>query len=320
MKTTHWKEETRTQHSHRLSACFLLPATLLFSALAPGSPARAEEPLWGKSASTLGKGFFNVNTEGRMMESRPYNHHGGPVSLTIKRMEAGLMLEYGLQPDVDLSLSLPYFSETIEQRFNGQMNRDEMAGMGEMEIGAKWRFNQSISDSHKDEFALITGLKLPTGDSRMRDSDGSLIDPHLQPNSGNLGGRIGLAANRHSALYRHWLSVMVGAEAGSTRYQRGSTLEVDASSGRRVRRLTRHNQTDWMGLVGLHYRLMGKERENGRALSDSGGSLLAAEVSLLSSSGTRGLRLGVLFPLASNLGQSDAPLKQEIQASFRASF
>src|SRR6188472_3036573 len=120
MNTTHWKEMVRTQHSHRLSTRLSLPVMLLLSslALAPGSPSGAEEPLWGRSASTLGKGFLNVNTEGRMTESRPYNHHGGPVSLEIQRMEAGLMFEYGLQPDVDLSVNIPYFSETIEERFN----------------------------------------------------------------------------------------------------------------------------------------------------------------------------------------------------------
>jgi hypothetical protein len=172
---------------------------LLCSVIAPAAPARAEEPLWGESASTLGKGFVDVTTYGDVKDSKPYLHHGGPVALTISRTDFVSSVEYGLQPDLDLRLRVPYFSETLKQSFAGQSISQPLTGMGEAQIGAKRRFAQSINDRHKDELALLADLKLPTGPSHLRAADGLEINPHLQPNSGNFGAMLGVAANRHTA-------------------------------------------------------------------------------------------------------------------------
>jgi hypothetical protein len=295
----------------------LLSAAL--AAAAP-SPVGAEEPLWGEIASTLGKGFLNVTTRGSYSDTKPFRLHVGAVVQTMERIDAIASVEYGLQPDLDLHVRVPGFSETMEERSAGQTVRHQISGMGEMQMGAKWRFWQTMDDRHKDELALMTDLKLPTGDNQMADSHGSIIPAHLQPNSGNLGATLGLAANRHFAMGGYWLSGMVTAEAASSRYRRGDMLELNASTGRRVRRLTRPDQTDWMGIVGLHYHVMGKESEGGRTVHGSGGSVLSAEIGLVGSKGTRGARLGILLPLRTQYGLAHAPPRQEIQGSFRASF
>jgi hypothetical protein len=180
-------------------------------------PARAEEPLWGETASTLGKSFLNVTTDSTLFDSKPYLHHGGPVALTISRMDVATSVAYGLRPDLDLHLRVPYFSETLEQSYAGQSTSQPLTGMGETLLGAKWRFAQSITDRHKDELALLADLKLPTGPSHLRDSTGLEINPHLQPNSGNLGAMLGVAANRLTPQGGYWLSSMVTAEAASSR-------------------------------------------------------------------------------------------------------
>src|SRR5215212_6411208 len=62
--------------------------------------ARAEEPLWGDTASTLGKGFVNATTRAGFRSSRPFRHHGGAVELTTEETNGDVILEYGLQPDL----------------------------------------------------------------------------------------------------------------------------------------------------------------------------------------------------------------------------
>jgi hypothetical protein len=154
----------------------------------------------------------------------------------------------------------------------------------------------------------------------LKDDNGSILPPHLQPNSGNLGGMLGLAANRHTQKGGYWVSSMVSGEMYSPRYQRGEMLELHGSTGRRFRPLKKPNQTDWLGIVGLHYQLMGKDSEGGHTVADSGGSVLSAELSLLGSRQTFGFRLGVLLPVSTNLGLAHAPPRREIQASFRGTF
>jgi hypothetical protein len=289
-------------------------------ALAIATPARGEEPLWGETASTLGAGFLNVMTDGTLYRSEPYRHHGGPVSLTIARTEFAAKVEYGIQPDLDLHLRIPYFTETIEERTAGQSAENPLSGLGEMEAGAKWRFRQSIGDRSKDELALLAELKLPTGADDLRDRHGALIAGHLQPNSGNLGARLGLAADRHTALGGYWLSGRMSAEAASSRYRRGVMLDLHASAGRRLRRLTRVDETDWMGILGLHYDWMGKDQEEGRTVRDSGGSVLSAELGLTGARRNFGARLGILLPLWIDVGKAHAPPRWEIQASIRSSY
>lgn len=293
---------------------------LLVALLLAAAPARAEEPLWGEIASTLGKGFVNVTTFGAVRSYKPYRHHGGLVSLTIDRTDLGASIEYGLLPDVDLHVRIPYFDQTIKESFAGDSIEHPMSGLGEMEVGAKWRFRQGFSAGRKDELALILSVKLPTGDENQRDAAGAVITPHLQPNSGNWGAGLGLAANRHTRNGGYWASGMVTAETASSRYHRGWMLELHGSAGWRLRPLKRVDQTDWMGIVGLHFHQMGKDKELGQTLSDSGGNILSAELGLLGSKRTKGARLGILIPLNTNLGLSHAPPRYEVQASLRASF
>jgi hypothetical protein len=109
-------------------------------------------------------------------------------------------------------------------------------------------------------------------------------------------------------------------EARSPRYRRGTMLEVHASLGRRLHRLTGLDQTDWMGIVGLHLHRMGKDHERGRPLGDSGGSILSAELGLVGSRRNYAARLGILWPLRTDVGVAHPPPRHEIQASLRASY
>jgi hypothetical protein len=297
-------------------------AVLLVTAglLALSVPARAEEPLWGEIAETLGKGFVNVTTAGRYAETEPFRHHGGSVLLTTERMDATVAIQYGLQPDIDLHLKIPYIMASIDEKFVGQTAHHEISGMGEMLMGTKWRFWQSMDGRHKDELALMADVKLPTGDPNLTDPHGAILPAHLQPNSGNPGILLGLALDRHFAMGGHWLSAMWTAETASQRYRRGNMLELHASTGRRLRRLTRADQTDWMGIFGLHYHLMGEESEGGSVLRDSGGSDLDAEVGLATTRGSFGARFGVLIPMMVKYGLAHPPPGLEVQASIRNSF
>jgi hypothetical protein len=296
----------------------LLILLLLFFLLA-AAPARAEEPLWGEIASTLGKGFVNVSSFGSVRSFKPYRHHGGLVSLRIDRTDLGASVEYGLRPDLDLHLRIPYFHQTIEESFAGQSVENPMSGLGEIRVGGKWRFRQEFSAGRKDELALIMDVKLPTGSTELRDAGGALITPHLQPNSGNWGAGLGLAADRHTRQGGYWTSGMFSAETVSSRYHRGWMLELHASAGWRLRPLKQVEQTDWMGIAGLHFHQMGKDKELGQTLGDSGGNILRAELGLVGAKRTKGARLGILVPLHTNLGLSHAPPRYEIQVSLRAS-
>src|SRR5688572_8823276 len=97
----------------------LFSSGLLLLLLSPLA-VRAEDPLWGENASTLGKGFVNATTRAGLRTSRPYHPHGGAVEMTMEETSADVVLEYGLEPHVDLRVFLPYFSQSMREEFSGQ--------------------------------------------------------------------------------------------------------------------------------------------------------------------------------------------------------
>src|SRR5215208_6316911 len=111
-------------------------SSLLLLLLSPLS-VHAEDPLWGENASTLGKGFVTATTRAGLRSSRPFRHHGGAVEMTMEETTGDIVVEYGLEPDVDLRLSVPYFSQSMREEFGGQTVEHQVEGMGEALVGAK---------------------------------------------------------------------------------------------------------------------------------------------------------------------------------------
>src|SRR6266540_2644918 len=126
-ETTDARRRWSTRSPQPLSWAVLCSALLLIA-----HPARAEEPLWGEIASTLGKGFVNDTTRGTMRDTKPFRHHGGAVLLTMEEMSGDVSLQYGLRSDVDIRMMIPYFSQTMKEQFAGQTARHQVSGMGEM--------------------------------------------------------------------------------------------------------------------------------------------------------------------------------------------
>ena len=59
------------------------------------------------------------SSRGRYAETVPFRHHGGAVLLTTARMDADLGIQYGLQPNVDLHVKLPFLTASVDEKFAG---------------------------------------------------------------------------------------------------------------------------------------------------------------------------------------------------------
>jgi len=107
---------------------------------------------------------------------------------------------YGLSDDFTLGARLPYVSTqdvrepSLEGGVPGSEALGDSAGLGDVTLFGQYRFVRETADL--PAFAVIGGLKMPTGEERERTDEGELFETEFQPGSGSWDPMLGLAATR----------------------------------------------------------------------------------------------------------------------------
>jgi hypothetical protein len=103
---------------------------------------------------------------------------------------------YGVADDLTVGLDLPFVNhrDLREASVGGapdiESNGDQ-SGFGDMSLFGQWR---CLEDAPADRFvSLYGGVRLPTGETHLLASDGSLLEPDHQPGSGSVDPFFGVA-------------------------------------------------------------------------------------------------------------------------------
>jgi hypothetical protein len=126
---------------------------------------------------------------------------------TDYNLNASLGVAYGLNHHITLSAELPYVRrDKLREADDGTARRlGNVAGIGDLNLLAKYR----LTDSANSGFALLGGIKMPTG-STHRTKDGERLETEHQPGTGSWDPIIGASASARlgtvqltaSALYQ----------------------------------------------------------------------------------------------------------------------
>lgn len=113
---------------------------------------------------------------------------------------ASVGLAYGVTHHLTVSAELPYvrrdnLREGEHSHVNGTalnhvVQLGDVAGVGDLSILAKYR----VTDSESGGFALIGGLKVPTGSTHQHDLEGERLETEHQPGTGSWDPIIGTSA------------------------------------------------------------------------------------------------------------------------------
>lgn len=126
-----------------------------------------------------------VNFEGNLLEP---NHHREVKTLNNL---AQLDLSYGVTTDLTIQLAVPFFNQRVHEHFDGLsaanpegtfFRSDGTDGFGDVRVIGK--YNLLTTTKHLVVGGL--GVKLPTGESNLRDSFGAINEPTLMPGTGSL--------------------------------------------------------------------------------------------------------------------------------------
>jgi hypothetical protein len=216
---------------------------------------------------------------------------------TDYNLNASAGLAYGLNHYVTVSVELPYVRrDDLREGTHDEVNGiavdsieqlGSVAGIGDMSLLAKYR----LTDGGTTGFALIGGIKVPTGSTRKRSPDGERLETEHQPGTGSWDPVAGASASAKmgamqltaSALYQ--LSTegaqhtrlgdrIQGGLALSHRFGPAAQENAQRHNHHHGDELDEHHErasSTWDAFIELAGEWEGRERVNGRAEQASGG-------------------------------------------------
>jgi len=182
---------------------------------------------------------------------------------------------YGPVEQLNLVASVPYVWKELHHVGGGMSERTTRSGIGDAEIGARW-FAWRRTDwgaARRQAVALSLGSSLPTGSADAREA-GARLDDHSQLGSGGWGPYAGLLYRLEQLTWSAFASV-TGRWRSENRwgFRYGASLAWSAQV-----QWTPHER---LGLgLGLDGRQAAPDEEDGAAVANTGGLLLAAAPAL----------------------------------------
>lgn len=252
------------------------PKSLFLGAalLALGSPALADHMGPSGFGSGGGMSVFSPETmDGghwamgfRLAYTRPGQRRDEELEALAERgvtahntdynLNASLGVAYGLNHHLTLSAELPYVKrDDLREANEGTVERlGSVAGIGDLNLLAKYR----LTDDESSGFALIGGLKVPTGSTHKTGSDGQRLETEHQPGTGSWDPIFGASASTKLGAVQFTASALYQISTNGAQHTRlGNRLQGGIALSHRLgapapKRLENHNHHHGDELDGHH--------------------------------------------------------------------
>lgn len=291
------------------------------------------------SADTLDEGAVALGL--RVSYTRPEQRSDATLSAlagqhvhahnTDYNLNGSLGLAYGITHALTLSVELPYvrrdhLREGVHSHAggvatNGVEALGSVSGIGDANVLARYR----LVDSAAGKFALIAGLKLPTGSTHEHSLGGERLETEHQPGTESwdpiigaaFGGKAGPVVLAASGLYqfsgrgaqqtrlgdRAQIGLAISHRFGPPEHHHAESAEQDDAGSHH--HVTSHGHQSWDAFVELTGEWEGRQKIGGEIEQESGGKTLWL---------TPGARFNAASGFAAGLGLG-VPLWQHIRAS-----
>jgi hypothetical protein len=199
---SHFGRFARFTRAFLCSAAFFSAAPVLADHMGPsGFGSGGGMTVFG--ADTLDGGHWSAGL--RLAYTRPEQRGDAELDALAKRgidahnsdynLNASLGVAYGVSHHLTVSAELPYVrrDNLREGGEDGVERLGNVAGIGDVSLLAKYR----LTEGEGLGFALIGGIKLPTGSTQRRGPDGERLETEHQPGSGSWDPIAGAAASLH---------------------------------------------------------------------------------------------------------------------------
>jgi Putative MetA-pathway of phenol degradation len=143
---------------------------------------------------------------------------------TDYNLNASISGAYGITHELTISAELPYVRrDDLRAAEDGEVERlGSVSGIGDMSLLAKYR----LTDGENTGFALIGGIKMPTGSTRKHDLAGNRLETEHQPGTGSWDPILGASASTKAGGLRISASALYQISGKGTQHtQLGDRLQ-----------------------------------------------------------------------------------------------
>jgi hypothetical protein len=218
---------------------------------------------------------------------------------TDYNLNAALGIAYGVTDRLTISVELPFvhrddLREGEHSHVGGETNNEvaelgSVSGIGDLSLVAKYR----LVDGEGAKFAVLGGLKLPTGSTHRDDKDGERLETEHQPGTGSwdpilgaaFGTRVGQLRLNASALYqfagkgaqdtrlgdRAQGGVALSRRFGSNEHHHEEAEHHHGEAGHHEAAHEHHDHASWDAFVELTGEWEGRQKVGGEIEEASGG-------------------------------------------------
>ncbi|KAB2834010.1 MAG: transporter [Candidatus Brocadia sp.] len=279
-------------------------------------------------ALTLKSGAFSVSLRTELTEFESISN----PKLLRKAEEAGAFdvidrtflhtidMGYGITDDLTIGLGIGWF-ETINFR-EGEFEDDEVEifqanpdGITDLWLSGKYRFWRGP----QGHYAIIAGVKFPTGVDDKKNSEGEKIETVEQPGSGSYDFATGFA-------YSRWLTEKWTLDTniqytyrteGARDFEIGDRMDWNLATAYQV--IQRNKYPNFAPVGEINVRYLFRDEEDGEDIRDSGGTTVFFSPGLRIGVTSRfGVGASVSFPVFQNLlgEQQETDLKAIVGVNY----
>lgn len=277
-----------------VAALCLLPLVAAHAHHPPGGlGVQVVGPVTTMSADTMLDGDFAISFELDYMsfdtrsdaELRALdgNHVHAHDADAIQRGSLGIA--YGVTDRFTLGFRVPY-TRTVDRRMvehdhdllpedRAVIELGTAAGLGDISVVGQYALTRGDGGGQGLRTAVLGGIKLPTGETRVFDSHGARLGAHDQPGSGSWDPIVGVVGSMTgerwsldgNLIYTH-------ATKGAQDTTLGSLVEFRASLSRALRDHDADEAVDWDVTAALELMVewLGKDEVRGVTNNDTGGA------------------------------------------------
>lgn len=235
--------------------------------------------LASQGISPLEVGSSGIRADLRYLRLGTVYQDGKKADNAERELETHLTQQYSIYFSLSPRFSLGAFVP-VAKRHSEQLNEagETVTGneFGLADVTLLLRY-KALVDHDMETTSIISlagGVKLPTGKTNGRDSEGNLLDSHIQLGTGSadiLLGTSGFLTFDRVALIANLLASITSR--GANGHEFGNILNYDVSFRYRVYP-SEYGDTQLFATFGIYGELRGKELQDGTALASSGGNVL----------------------------------------------
>ncbi len=230
-------------------------------------------PLLTASRNTLEQSRWNIGVHLTQVhfdafsdtQLETFGSNDQEIDSMASMQSAVLNLAWGVTDATQLSISLPYIKLNDMKMSHNDLgvgvvhHHGDIAGTGDMAVLMQHNFEQ---------FALQAGIKLKTGDTDLKDSEGNVLEANHQPGSAATDFMLGVVYSHPTATLDYDFNILyIHAGDGNDGHNRGNTIRWNAAA-------SFSNNAAWSHSLELNAEYQRPQQDMGVENENSGGHVV----------------------------------------------